>query len=112
MPETTNDGLHLVNQTELGAVYVKPGASLEPYSKIMLIDAYFALAKNWHRDYNREQVGLEGRISDRDMEKIKTEVASEFKKVFTAELQKGGYEVVAEPGQDASLLGRPAGQTP
>jgi len=107
MPQTTKDGLQLVQQSELGAVYTKPGASLDAYNKIMLLDTYVAFAKNWKRDYNREEVGLGNRITDKEMEKIKTEVASEFKKVFTEELQKGGYQVVTQTGQDVMLI-RPA----
>jgi len=49
--------------------------------------------KNWRRDYNRDEVSLEGQVSKSDAEKIKQSVADEFKKVFTAELEKAGYEV-------------------
>lgn len=35
------------------AIYVKPGASLEPYSKIALLDCYVAFAKDWEKEYNR-----------------------------------------------------------
>ncbi len=107
LPQTTKDGLQLVHQDKLGAVYTKPGASLKAFDKIMLLDAYVAFAKNWKRDHNREEVGLGNLVSDKDMEKIKTEVASEFKKVFVKELQNGGYEVVTQTGQDVMLL-RPA----
>jgi hypothetical protein len=107
LPESTNDGLELVKNTDLGAVYLKPGASLEPYAKVMLFDAMVAFKKNWQRDYNRDQTGLGGRISDKDMEKIKTEVAAEFKQVFTDALVKGGYPVVTETGQDVMIV-RPA----
>lgn len=107
LPQSTKDGLQLVQQNKLGAVYVKPGATLQAYDKIMLVDAYVAFAKNWKRDYNSEAIGLGNRISDEDMDKIKTEVASEFKKVFTEELQKGGYQVVTQTGQDVMIV-RPA----
>ena len=107
MPETTTDGLKLVKQTKSGAVYTKPGASLEAYDKIMLVDAYVAFAKNWERDYNRDQVGLERRVTDKDMDEIKTKVASEFKRVFTKQLEKGGYEIVTQAAQDVMIL-RPA----
>lgn len=107
LPETTKDGLHLVKQNKLGAVYLKPGATLDAYDKIMLVDAYVAFAKNWQRDYNDDQVGLGNRVSDKDMQKIKTDVAAEFKAVFTKVLEKGGYEVVTEAAQDVMIL-RPA----
>ena len=46
-------------------------------------------------------------VTDQDMAIIKSEVASEFKKVFTETLEEGGYEVVTEAGPDVMIL-RPA----
>mgnify|MGYP001815834546 FL=1 len=71
------------------------------------MDVYVAFAKDWKRDYNREQMGVGRRITDDDMEKIKEKVASEFKRVFTKELTSGGYQVVDENAADVMLL-RPA----
>jgi hypothetical protein len=107
LPETTKDGLKLVNQTKLGAVYTKPGATLQAYDKIYLVDAYVAFAKNWKRDYNEDQMGLDNRITDKEMQKITAEVAKEFKSVFTKVLEKGGYQVVTTTGADVMIL-RPA----
>ena len=50
---------------------------------------------------------MSDKVSDKDMERIKSDVASEFTKEFTATLQEGGYEVVTETGSDVMLL-RPA----
>lgn len=52
-------------------------------------------------------MGLEGRISDKDIERIKKGLAGEFKKQFTKVLTKSGHAVVDEPGHDVLLL-RPA----
>ena len=108
LPKTTKDGLELVDQNKLGAVYVKPGASLKAYDAIYLVDAYVAFVKDWKKEYNRDhmmQAG--GRITDRDIEKIKAEVADEFKKVFSKELERGGYRIATEAAQDVMIL-RPA----
>jgi hypothetical protein len=107
LPEVTTEGLHLVKQDNVVAVYVMPGASLEAYDKILLIDAFVAFAKDWQKDYNREQISVTRRISDSDMQKIKEGVAEEFKKEFSKELTKGGYKVVTEVGPDVMIL-RPA----
>lgn len=104
LPKATSDGLDLVKQDELGAVYVKPGASLEPYSQVKLIDAYVAFAKDWRRDYNFD---YRRHISDDDLQKIKTKVAAEFKEVFTEQLEKGGYKVTSLIGPEVMVL-RPA----
>ena len=106
LPATTPDGLELVSGTKVRAVYAKPGATLEPYTKIALLDCYVAFRKDWDRDYNRD-VGLDRRVHADDMEKIKSRLAEEFKTVFTDELAKGGYEIVDHTGDDV-LIVRPA----
>jgi hypothetical protein len=64
--------------------------------------------KNWQRDYNRDAIGLDGRVSDNDVKAIKKRVADEFKVVFTNELDtKGGYAVVDHAAADVLVL-RPA----
>ncbi len=107
LPETTKDGLVLQHQTELGAVYVKPGATLTAYTEVKILDCYVAFAKNWQRNFNDQSMGLEGRITSQEMQKIKTKVAEEFKAVFTRELDKAGYTVVETTGTDVLLI-RPA----
>jgi hypothetical protein len=75
--------------------------------KVMLLDCYVDFVKNWERDYNLNQIGLDGRIRDKDAEEIKKRLAAEFTKVFTKELTKKGFEVVDDTGADVLLL-RPA----
>ena len=106
LPQTTPDGLELLSGTKVRAAYAKPGATLEPYTKVALVDCYVAFHKDWQRDYNRD-ASLERRIDADDMEKIKAALAEEFKKVFTDELEEGGYEVVDHTGYDV-LIVRPA----
>jgi len=107
LPATTKDGLVLQQHTELGAVYIKPGATLTDYSKVKILDCYVAFEQNWQRNYNDEQMGLGGRVSDQDMQKMKTELAAGFQEVFTKELDKAGYTVVDTTGADVLLI-RPA----
>lgn len=107
LPETTKDGLVLQHHTKLGAVYVMPGATLADYDQVKILDCYVAFQKNWQRNFNNEQPGLEGRVTDKDMQKIKTEVAEVFKESFTKELDKAGYTVVETTGANVLLI-RPA----
>ncbi len=92
-PKVTSDGLTLVEGTKAAAVWVLDGADFSEYSRVMILDAGVGFKKNWRRDYNRDEISLEGQVSKSDAEKIKQSVAEEFKKVFTAELEKAGYEV-------------------
>jgi hypothetical protein len=107
LPEVSSDGLHLLKNTKVAVAYAKPGATLEPYTRIKLLDAFVDFRKDWQRDYNMEEIGLSGRISDKDAEAIKAGLAAEFKKIFTEELTKQGHEITDEVGPDVLLL-RPA----
>ena len=108
LPEVSKDGLHLMKNTKARAVYVKPGASLGKYTKVKMLDCFVDFKKNWERDYNLDEVGLGGKVTDKDAVQIKNRLAAEFKKIFADELQtKGGYQIVDDIGPDTLLI-RPA----
>jgi hypothetical protein len=107
LPEVDSDGLQLVKGSKVRIAYVRPGATLSQYRRVMLLDCYVEFVEDWQRDYNMDQLGLSGRVSDKDAERIKKDLAAEFRKVFTDELTKKGYPVVEEPAPDVLLL-RPA----
>jgi Protein of unknown function (DUF3313) len=107
-PAVSPDGLQLQKSTKNSLVYTKPGATLTPYKRVAILDCYVEFEKDWEQDYNRSRVGLDGRVTDKDVERIKTGLAAEFKKVFSDELQKkGGYQVVDVAAPDVLVL-RPA----
>lgn len=107
LPEVDRDGLHLMKDTRVAVAYAKPGATLAPYSKVKILDCFVDFQKDWQRDYNLNEIGLDGRVTDKDAEAIKTDLAAEFNKVFSKELTKAGFEVVDGVGPDVLLL-RPA----
>jgi len=102
LPDVTTDGLELVKGSKLAIVYVLPDVDFSEYDKVMLLDAKVAFRKNWLRDQNRGSKTR--RISSRDVEKIKAEVAELFNQVFTEELTEGGYELVDETEEDVLLV--------
>ena len=107
LPAVSHDGLHLMPDTKLRAVYMKPGADLSEYDKIALLDTYVAFRKNWQRDHNNEEP-FDQRVSDKDMKEIRDRVAREFTKEFTKVLStEGGHQVVTDAG-DGVLILRPA----
>jgi hypothetical protein len=106
-PQTTQDGLQLQKSTEHRLVYVKPGATFTQYDRLAILDCYVEFEKDWQKNYNQSVVGLKGRVSDQDVERMKSGLSAEFKKVFTDELQKGGYQVVDTAASDVLVL-RPA----
>ncbi len=110
-PKVTSDGLNLVEGTEAAAVWVLDGADFSEYHSVMILDVGVGFKKNWRRDYNRDAASLGSQVSKSDAEKIKHRVADEFKKVFTVELEKAGYEVAdydVKLAEDDILVLRPA----
>jgi len=101
IPTTTVEGLQLIKDSNLTLVYAEPGIDLGQYSKINLDDAYVAFRKNWQRDQNRHHPQ---KVSAGDMARMKAELSSLFREVFTRTLEEGGYELVTERAEDVLLL--------
>lgn len=108
-PPASVDGLQLQPQkSKHRIVYLKPGADFTPYKRVAILECLVEFEKDWQKDYNRSRVGLDYKVSDSDVERMKTGIAKEFKKVFIDELQdKGGYTVVDVAAPDVLVL-RPA----
>jgi hypothetical protein len=105
-PPVSPEGLHLVPNTTLAAVYMKPGADLSQYDKIVLLDTYVAFAKNWQRDYN-EEATFEDQVTDQDMQRIRQQVAKAFAREVTKVLTADGRQFVTAGGTGVLIL-RPA----
>ncbi len=106
-PPTVVDGLHLRTNTGSSLVYVKPGATFGKYDKVAILDCFVEFDKNWQNNYNSNQVDPSNFVSNDDMNRIKTQLAAAFKKIFTKQLQAGGYQVVTTAAPDVLVL-RPA----
>ena len=108
LPEQTSDGLKLVKGTKVRAVYMADGADLSQYDKIAMLKPYVAFKKNWKRDYNRDAMTLEDRVSDKDMQRIRDHLGKEFARIFVEVLEKeGGHQFVKDAG-DGVLIVRPS----
>ena len=107
-PEVTKEGLHLFKQTKQRLVYVRPGATFTQYKRVAILDCYVEFSKDWVKDWNRDQRDPSRRIRDSDLERAKTALQSDFKKIFAEELGEGGrYQVTDSGGADVLVL-RPA----
>lgn len=100
MPKVSDDGLTLVEDTEVGAAYRQPGADFTQYNRLAIRDVEVSFRKDWMRDQNRDRAALSHRITQKDADRVKQKVADEFQRVFTEELEKGGYTVVDYEGVD------------
>jgi hypothetical protein len=108
IPEFTHDGLQKVINSKAAIAYVKPGADFSRYDQFMILDCYIAFKNDWQKDYNRDQLSLSSRVTDKDMERIRNDMAEAFRQVFVEELTENeGYEVVDAPAANVLLI-RPA----
>ena len=107
-PEVTKDGLHLYKQTKQRVAYVRPDATFTQYKRVAILDCYVEFSKDWINQYNRDQRDPSRRIKDSDLDRAKKALQSDFKKIFTEELQEGGrYQITDSGGPDVLVL-RPA----
>jgi hypothetical protein len=104
-PEITEDGLVRVKDSNLALVYADPEAEISGYTRVRLLDAEVAFKKNWERDQRASSINSLSMTND--IRRIKKDLAEEFRNVFTAVLEEGGYSVVDEDADDV-LLVRPS----
>ena len=97
-PPENWDGLEYRKTKGLDAVYVRPGVEFRAYRSLLLDPVQVAFDKNW--DPNKDARGASARLSAADMQKIRDEMASEFRRIFGEQLSAAGYDVVARPLED------------
>jgi Protein of unknown function (DUF3313) len=96
VPDMTEDGLKRVDVQGIDAAYVRPGAGLATYKRILLDPVQVAFSKDW----KPQKTGSYMPLSTEDREKIRQDLADLFIKTATDVLEKGGYPVVTESGPD------------
>lgn len=97
-PAAEWDGLVLRPNTRLGAVFVKPNVEIVAYTSVLLDPLQVRFSTNW--DPNSGRRGLSGRLNAADVAAIKDQLAEVFQETFRAELARGGFAIVTEPGPD------------
>ena len=102
--EVTFDGLQRIESAKVGAAYIDPDADFSVFRRVAILDPYVAFRANWQRDQNRNR---SRNIRSADMERIKADVASLFRDVFTEQLEAAGFEIVNVANEDVLIL-RPA----
>lgn len=96
-PPPTWDGLKRVEHRDLDMVYLREGASLAKYSKVMLDPVEVSFDKNW--DPKRTTSIMSSHRVDTDA--IREGLAKLARDVTRRELErKDGYPLVDEPGED------------
>lgn len=92
------DGLVLRPDTRLGAVFVKPDAEIVASTSVLLDPLLVRFSANW--DPNSTRRSQARRLNAADVAAIKDQLADLFQETFRAELARGGYVLVNEPGPD------------
>jgi hypothetical protein len=100
----TYDNLVAVEESAMAMAYIDPDADFSVFKRVAILEPFVAFRSNWQRDQNRSR---SRNVSSRDMERIKSDVATQFERVFTERLEAAGYEVVEGANEDVLLL-RPA----
>jgi hypothetical protein len=97
--EVTHGGLERVPYSRVERAWVKPGVDFSQYTEIALLDCSVSFMRNWRMNHPD--------IRPRDLERIKSTLADEFRQVFTEALENGGHPVITDV-DDHVLLIRPA----
>lgn len=91
------DGLVLQPSSAVDLLYVRPEASLAGYKRVRLEPLQVSFHQDWNP--NRTRRGA-NRLSAADFDNIKSSLANAFATAATAELARGGYDVVTEADED------------
>ncbi len=92
------DGLVRRENKKLDNVYVRPDVEFKAYKRVSLDPVEVKFDKDW--DPNSGSRSVSGRLSNEDIQQIRTELAVLFRDEFSKHLAKGGYEVVETTGDD------------
>ena len=97
VPDVTHDGLERVESSRVARAWVKPDVDFSQYTHVGLLDCMVSFRRNWRMNHSG--------VRTRDMERIKSDLANEFRTVFTQELENGGFPVVENSGYVGGLRG-------
>lgn len=98
------DNLVAVENPAVQVAYIDPDADFSVFKRVAILEPLVAFRANWQRDQNRSRTR---NVSTRDMERIKSDVATLMERVFTERLEAAGYEVTNAAAEDVLIL-RPA----
>jgi Protein of unknown function (DUF3313) len=89
------DGLQLQPGKGFTAVYTRPGVEFRDYRSVMLEPVEVSFDKQWSAERARND--LSQRFTPEALEAIDAQMAETFRRIFTAELRRGGYAIVDKP---------------
>lgn len=93
----SNDGLQQKRVKGLDLVYVRPGADLSGYRRVLVNPVSVAFRRDWER---QAAIPTGSRISTGDTLRIKEDMARVVHDQVVRELSKSGYTLASAPGAD------------
>ena len=97
-------GLQSVDAADLDEAWVRPGADLSVFHKVRLEPATLAFKSDWRRKINLSNQSLSRKLTDAQVEQIKSRTLEDFDAVFAEQLRAAGYQLVANDGPDVLVL--------
>jgi hypothetical protein len=103
-PASDIDGLVRVDSRNLDHVFVLPGADFASYMRIALDPVEVSFSERWDPNSSRARSRGRRTMSDQDIERLRSNVASTFEQILKDELRSGGYMLVQGQGADVLRL--------
>lgn len=99
-PKAEWDGLVRQPHARLNAVFVRPAAreDLGEFRSVVLAPVEISFARDFQT--GRTTGRVQRRLDAGDLEAIRLGLANQFQRIFTEELQAGGYQVVTTAGPE------------
>lgn len=95
------EGLKLVPNTKVDALYLRDGVDFGAYDKFAMLECFVAFRANYALDQNSAQ---SFRVTPSDMLRIKKQLAQQFQNVFVHELTAKGEKYVTAVGKGVLIL--------
>ena len=105
-PQMTDEGLARID-SRFDVLYWRPGATIDHYRRIVLLDCYVEFRDDWLRDQNRGKMSF-NKITPEKMALIQERLAEDFVEVTTEALEEDSGFVVAGGAAADVLVLRPA----
>jgi hypothetical protein len=94
--EWSEDGLQKIKVKGLDVAYVRPGASVAPYKRVLVLP----VSVSFRRDFERTGAPGGRRIRAQDLQRMRDRLAGLLREEFSKELAAGGYAPATAPGDD------------
>jgi hypothetical protein len=99
-----SSGLVRVPSRQFEHVAVLPGTDFRPYAKAFVDPASVTFRSDWLKDMNANRIAVLQGTTRQDADGIAREVGSGLHAALVRALQKGGYEIAAQPGPGVMVL--------